>query len=390
MKAFCLIYIVLLFAKCSVANHQTYPGTESRPILSDDEAARYIQDNYLADWQPEEIVIPNEPDYIVTSGDSIQAAVNAAIKTGNPAFRTYIRIEPGVYMETVYVKGNIPLTIYGGGNTSEDVHIMTNLSATLTNSEYKNLVNPNESRYQEEDPAWTLYNFCVNKEDTIGTECSAVFWIESDNFQLQGVTIHNDATDAQAVAIKTSADKLHLMGNRFLGVQDTVGLGIDEIENNKIQRVFVHMCYIEGEMDYVFGEASAVFKMVTFNTTAKKEKDDLVVFAPDTSPDRSFGFLVVESNITGDAVYLGSNKVKLGRSWDHKIKTPEDYVAGQSPNGQLLIRETYIDNVIDVDSPFGQSATSKRPFSSNIKTDRDLDDNTYNRLWEFNNYGDGS
>lgn len=100
------------------------------------------------------------------------------------------------------------------------------------------------------------------------------------------------------------------MNNRFLGFQDTLGLGIVTRDVAKVERVLVHMCYIEGEVDYVFGGAIAVFNMVTFNTGSLKEGGSKIVFAPDTPAGRSFGFLVINSNITGDAIYTGSNRVK--------------------------------------------------------------------------------
>lgn len=99
------------------------------------------------------------------------------------------------------------------------------------------------------------------------------------------------------------------MHNNFLGYQDTVALGMDYEDDTRVERVLVHMCYVEGEVDYVFGSAAAVFNMVTFNTVAVKKSKGGYVFAPDTPPERSYGFLVINSNITGDATYLGSNKV---------------------------------------------------------------------------------
>lgn len=98
------------------------------------------------------------------------------------------------------------------------------------------------------------------------------------------------------------------MNSHFKGMQDTVGFGIDNIIQNTVERVYVHMCYIEGEVDYVFGSASVVFDMVTFNTTTTADKSTLVVFAPDT-PSKRLGFLVLNSIITGDDSYIGSNKV---------------------------------------------------------------------------------
>ncbi|KAH1011361.1 hypothetical protein HUJ04_000749 [Dendroctonus ponderosae] len=384
----CVLAILCASLQPSVALE--YPGTETRPILSDEEVSKYTEKNYFSDWEPEEIVIPAYPHYLVSAGESIQEVVNQAINENGPESRIYIKIEAGHYMETVYVKSEIPLTIYGDPDNPEDVHIMSTISAAATAEEYQNIVNENGARYKEGDSAWELYNYCASRDGNIGTDCSPVVWVENENFQLAGVTVHNGATDAQAVALRTGADKIHLMNNRFLGLQDTLGLGIVTRDITKVERVLVHMCYIKGEIDYVYGGAVAVFNMVTFNTGSLKESGSKIVFAPDTPAGRSFGFLVINSNITGDATYIGSNRISLARSWDRGIKSADLYVPGESPNGQLVIRDSNIDDVINIEAPYAAAATSKRPFSTDIKQDRDLDDNTHNRLWEYNNSGQGS
>lgn len=86
---------------------------------------------------------------------------------------------------------------------------MVTLSASTTPGEYQNIVNEDGSIYKEGDPAWDLYRQCAEKEDIIiGTDCTAVFWVASADFQLQGVEIHNGAIEAQAVAFRTAADKV--------------------------------------------------------------------------------------------------------------------------------------------------------------------------------------
>lgn len=82
--------------------------------------------------------------------------------------------------------------------------------------------------------------------------------------------------------------------------------------------------------------------------------------------------------------------MKLGRAWDRHVASADLYVPGESRNGQLVIRDTEIDNVIDVESPYAAAATSQRPFTTDISVDRDLDDDSHNRLWEYNNFGSGA
>lgn len=88
-----ILLSVFWFSEASI-----YPGTETRPILSDEEASKYTINNYFNGWEPDEIEIPNNPDYVVSEGESIQAVVNEAIKNGKSDVRTYIRIDPGHYM----------------------------------------------------------------------------------------------------------------------------------------------------------------------------------------------------------------------------------------------------------------------------------------------------
>lgn len=77
--------MLLLLVVASYASHQTYPGTSTRPILSDSEASLLSEANYLQGWSVEDISIPSQPDYVVGSGQTytdIQVAVNAAMNAG--------------------------------------------------------------------------------------------------------------------------------------------------------------------------------------------------------------------------------------------------------------------------------------------------------------------
>ncbi|KAF7279303.1 hypothetical protein GWI33_007436 [Rhynchophorus ferrugineus] len=382
-----IISTIAALSKTSSAaiSHQIYPGTVTRPILSEEESDRFVTKNYLTDWNPEEITIPVTPDYVVKTGESIQAAVNEAINAGGST-RKFIKIEVGIYRETVYVPGNVPITIYGGGYTPYEVEIVQNISANAPISDYVDIVNPNGKRYREGDPAWEMYKECSKRSDKIGTNCSAVFWVTNNAFQLTKVTVINRGIDEQAVAAKIDADQVQLVNSVFIGAQDTLYLGA----TSGRKRVYTYRCHIEGDVDFIFGEASAVFNMCTVKAVNARFRGTAIIFAPNTPPEESFGFLVLNSTITGDEDFLDTNKVSLARSWDTGVKTPDDYVPGHSPNGQLVIKYTQIDKIINVSGPYAPSATSSRPFSGNIALDRNLDDKKFNRLWEYNNYGDGA
>lgn len=76
-----ILLLIQLLLATAYADHQAYPGTSSRPVLSDAEAASYTKESYLQGWTPSKINTGANGDYVVGSGgySTIQAAVNAAI-----------------------------------------------------------------------------------------------------------------------------------------------------------------------------------------------------------------------------------------------------------------------------------------------------------------------
>ncbi|XP_030762871.1 uncharacterized protein LOC115887551 [Sitophilus oryzae] len=380
---FVVFALIAVSLKWTGADHQEYPGTETRPVLSDSEASRYTQETVFGDWGPQLIVVPDVPDYTVKVGESIQKVVNQAFLDGG-VDRKFIKIEPGTYEEFVYIKGDVPLTIYGGGNSAEDVIIVQNISASIQAEGYVNLVNPNGERYQEGDSAWDIYNGCATKSGNLGS-CATVLWIENDEFMMTLVTVQNTAVDVQGIAVQVDADKINLMFNRYLAAQNTLYLGA-----HPEQRIHIHGSYVEGQTDIIVGQGAAEIHLSTVKVIGNENIEHPVIFAPSTPATQTFGFLVYNSTLTGDASYLGSNKVYLGRAWDSGIEKSDDYVPGVSPNGQLVIKASQIDAITNVEQPYAPTSTSGRLFSTDLKEDRDLDDNTHNRFWEYKNYGDNA
>lgn len=243
----------------------------------------------------------------------------------------------------------------------------------MTTATWMDQVNPNGTRYQKGDPAYSMYSTCVKNDETelIGTRCSAVVWNKNKNTQIFNITIQNSATtleNAQAVALRTDTETV-LESVKLLGHQDTFYIVSG--------RTFVNNSYIEGDTDYVFGDGVGVFRNCTFMTVDDRRSDG-VVFAPKTPAIEKYGFLVVGGRFEGGA---GQSDVKLGRAWD----TTSVYVPDESPNGEILIRDSWIGVVYNKSAPWGAAATSKRQFSGNVDLDRDLNDNNYNRCWEYNN-----
>lgn len=404
-----LLFTPLLLQGCAT---QTPRGTTFRPQLTAAEAATFTIERYFAQggalsapdgpWSPSPVHLPQTESAwrVAPSGapfTRIQQAVNAAIgQQGAQEARIYIRIEPGIYRETVYIpEGAPPITLYGAGDSPEEVRIELAIDSQFSIARYRQRVN-SQQQYREGDPAWYQYALCAGRTSkTIGTNCAAVVWSQSADFQLLNLSVANSLLDTvdggthQGVALRTDGDRVQLENVRLLGRQDTLYVNTSNRRNeavtDRISRVYVKDSYVEGDVDYVFGRANAVFDNVHFHTVSTRRSPEAYVLAPNTLPDNPYGFLVKNSRFTGDGGYQGSFKAKLGRAWDQGAgKT--GYLAGKTANGQVLIVNSTIDQSYDRLSPWGAAATTARPFRGNTAAERQLDDVAFNRLWEFNNH----
>lgn len=386
---------------------QTAPGTSSRPVLSADEAqnftaARYFSslDPNAAAWSPSSIAVPAKADFVVgpagTQGvthTSIQDAVDAAIARHSSS-RLYIAVLPGEYKGTVYIPAAPgSLTLYGTGEKAIDVKIGLAIDSEIDPTSWRKLVNPG-GKYMPGKPAWYMFDGCQSKRSaTIGVMCSAVVWSQNNGLQLQNLTIENnlgDSVDAgthQAVALRTDGDKTQLNNVNILGRQNTLFVtnsGVDNrLQNNRQTRTLVSNSYLEGDVDIVSGRGAVVFDNTDFRVVNSRTQKEAYVFAPATLKSVTYGFLATNSRFTAS----GDNVAQLGRALD---------VDGNS-NGQVVIRDSAINEGFNIAQPWAAAVGSGRPFSGNTGSaddkgnlQRNLNDNGFNRMWEYNNRGVGS
>jgi len=388
-------------------SEQVAPGTSSRPVLSADEAKNFTQARYFtamdpnaAAWAPSSITLPKQPNFVVgpagaegVTHTSIQAAVDAAI-TKHSASRQYIAILPGEYEGTVYVPaapGSI--TLYGLGEKAIDVKIGLAIDSEINTTTWRHLVNP-AGKYMPGKPAWYMFDNCQSKRTaTIGVMCSAVVWSQNNGLQLQNLTIQNtlgdsvDAGNHQAVALRSDGDKVQINNVNILGRQNTffvTNSGVQNtLQNNRLTRTLVTNSYVEGDVDLVSGRGAVVFDNTEFRVVNSRTQQEGYVFAPATQSNLFYGFLAVNSRFTA----AGDGVAQLGRSLDVDSAT----------NGQVVIRDSVINEGFNMAKPWADAAISKRPFSGTTGTvddkgnvQRNLNDTSYNRMWEFNNRGLGS
>ena len=129
-------------------------------------------------------------------------------------------------------------------------------------------------------------------------------------------------------------------------------------------------------MDFIFGRGTAVFDGCKIQYVSSRWGNNGNNIAPSTAAGNTYGFLFINSTFAKDSG-TGTNVINFGRSWDESVSTGA-YVAGSSPNGQAVIRESAIEGHIKLQAPWGTS-TSGRAFSA-----------TGNRFAEYCNSGPGA
>ena len=352
---------------------QTAPGNTARPILSADEAKNFTQAAYFqsltpnaAAWTPSAISLPAQPDFIVGPAGA-QGVTHTTIQAA--------------------------LTIYGTGENPADVKISEAIDSEMDRNSWRHLVNPG-GKYMPGKPAWYMFDSCQSKSAaTVGVMCSAVFWSQNNGLQLQNLTIANnlgDSVDAgthQAVALRSDGDQVQINKVNILGRQNTffvTNSGVqNRLQDNRQTRTLVTNSYIEGDVDIVSGRGAVVFDNTDFRVVNSRTQKEAYVFAPATLKSVTYGFLATNSRFTAS----GDNVAQLGRALD---------VDGNS-NGQVVIRDSVINEGFNIAQPWAAAVGSNRAFSGNVgaqddkgNPQRNLNDNGFNRMWEYNNRGVGS
>lgn len=217
---------------------------------------------------------------------TVQEAVDAA-----PAQGAVIRIAPGVYREKLAVK-TAGIEFRGMGKKPEEVVLTYDDSAKIAG----------------------------------GTGKSGSVTVTGDDFYAENLTIQNDwekknpriGEGSQAVALMISGDREVLRHVRLLGYQDTLYAGSktchgpDDAKAGYCQagRMLFEDCYIEGHVDFIFGDAKAAFERceihgMTHTMVALTAQSKLF-------PEEDSGYLFRDCTITQD---VAVDKLYLGRPW---------------------------------------------------------------------------
>lgn len=299
--------------------------------------------------------VPLPPHDILVAADgtgqftSVQAAL-AAAPAGTAGDPTVIAIKPGFYRELITVNRNYITLIGTSGTASEIVLSYDNAAGT-----------PN--------PDGT---------GPYGTGRSQSVLISGSNVTVRDLTIENafdeaahDYSSEQAVALKTTGDRLVFDNVRLLGNQDT--LLADSPSPGRVARAYYVDCYVEGDVDFIFGRGTAVFDASQIHALSRgSSSNNGYITAASTADTNPHGFLIVDSTITSNAP---AGTFSLGRPWRG---WSDGYTEGgvvHNSRGQVTIRDTALPDAIRVAQPWADMAP-------NVWTD--------GRFFEYRNTGPGA
>ena len=147
----------------------------------------------------------------------------------------------------------------------------------------------------------TKLTFNLTNKDVGSTSASYSFYVGGHDFHAENLTFENSfGQGSQAVAVLSEADRLVFKNCRFLGWQDTLYA--------KNGRQYFENCYIEGAVDFIFGQATAVFENCVIHS-----KGDGYIAAPMRFADtETSGFVFINCKLTAENIEKG---VYLGRPW---------------------------------------------------------------------------
>lgn len=153
-----------------------------------------------------------------------------------------------------------------------------------------------------------------------GTGKSASVTITADGFVAHNLTIQNDyskktAEPSQAVALFVTGDRAVFDTVRFLGAQDTLYAASKCRPNGSPachdSRQYFRNCYIEGHVDFIFGDARAFFDRCQIH--ALSHSGGVMITAHSRLvPEQKSAYVFDHCTITAEP---GDYEIWLGRAW---------------------------------------------------------------------------
>lgn len=257
-----------------------------------------------------------------------------------------IQIQPGTYREKLYIK-QPNLTLVG-----------------VTSPEYTTIV-------------WDDAEGTPVRPEDLGTTSKKLYGLsgcptvkiheDAVNFQAVNITFSNDFVpedhpamkNRQALAIKNASDGSSFYNCRFLGRQDTLYASDG--------RQYYKNCYIEGDVDFIFGAGTAVFDTCDICSVDRGSDPQGFVTAPST-PATKHGLLFQHCRLFAS---FDQGEAYLGRPWHpSSAKAPV--------SSEAVFREC------EIGSHITSSGWSEMGNKDGVAEPKD------NRMFEYKNTGEGA
>ena len=155
-----------------------------------------------------------------------------------------------------------------------------------------------------QDPLTTKITFGDNANNGSDLNTMPTVNVTSTDVSLLNLSFENSTPlgGSQAIAVRTTADRIQFRNCRFLSYQDTLYTwgGTQYFRD----------CYFQGTVDYIFGPAAAVFA----NCTMYNASGGSAVTAASTPQGATYGYVFLGGQLTA-ASSVAANSVALGRPW---------------------------------------------------------------------------
>ncbi|GFQ04102.1 probable pectinesterase/pectinesterase inhibitor 58, partial [Phtheirospermum japonicum] len=256
--------------------------SSSRRLLSEEEEGTepnmWTRRNLLANVKPNAVVAQDGSGQFKT----IKEAIATVPKKNKVPFLIYVKA--GVYKEHVEIpKGAHKIVMFGDG------------------------------------PLKTIITDKKNFAAGIKTFQSATLAVNAEDFFARDIGIENTAGPEghQAVALRVSGDRAVFFNVHINGYQDTL--------YTHTYRQFYRDCVISGTIDFIFGDALAIFQNCQFVVRRPMDNQACMVTAQGRIDPRSQGAIIIQNgSIVAEPAFFQAPKpiiAYLGRPWKELSRT---------------------------------------------------------------------